>query len=41
MINSYILGVGMWILIANAFYRQGTFFKIWCVSWNKQCLVLF
>ena len=28
MINSYILGVGMWIIIANEFYRQKLFFKI-------------
>lgn len=28
MINSYVLGVGMWIVIANEFYRQKMFFKI-------------
>lgn len=28
MVNSYILGVGMWIVIANEFYRQKLFFKI-------------
>ena len=36
MINSYVLGVGMWILIANEFYRQGVFFKICCVCNNKE-----
>ena len=36
MINSYVLGVGMWILIANEFYRQGVFFKICCVCHNKE-----
>ena len=41
MINSYLLGVGMWIIIANEFYRQGMFFKICRVSWNKQVLVVF
>lgn len=36
MTNSYLLGVGMWILIANKFYREKMFFKISSVSWNKE-----
>lgn len=28
MANSYLLGVGMWIVIANYLYRQNVFVKI-------------
>ena len=31
MINSYVLGVGMWVVIGNEFVRQNIFFKIWSV----------